>query len=394
MIVVGVGSGTSVDGIDVAALDLGLDQGVVRARLLGCGTMPFEPALRELVLAAFPPGQVGMQEVCRLDTRLGQALAEAVATLGVELAGRAPDLVSSHGQTLFHDVVGGAVAGTLQLGQPAWIAERTGVPVVSDLRVADVAAGGQGAPLASTWDALWLGGRGHTCAALNLGGIANVTVVPSDAASGGGVLAFDTGPANALVDAVVSRQTGGRLTYDEDGAGAASGRVDAELLQVLLADGYYALAPPKTTGKEHFHLGHVDAALERLGRTVEGDDLLATLTELTVRTVADALRPVGAVEVVVSGGGARNRTVMDGLGRALPGADVVTSDAHGIPVDAKEACLFALLGFLTWHGLPGTVAGVTGARHARLAGHLTPGHDPLRLPEPAVTTPTRLEVER
>ncbi|OLT34255.1 hypothetical protein BJF82_14760 [Kytococcus sp. CUA-901] len=198
------------------------------------GDRAFDDALREEVLAAYPPGQVGMEQVCRLDTRLGQAFADAVAGLGAELAGGAPDLVASHGQTLFHDVVDGQVAGTLQLGQPAWIAERTVRPVVSDLRVADVAAGGQGAPLASRWDALWLGGRGHTCAALNLGGIANVTVVgPQE------VLAFDTGPANALVDAVVARQTAGRARYDADGAGAAAGSVDEGLLAVLLADDYY-----------------------------------------------------------------------------------------------------------------------------------------------------------
>ncbi|WP_130014835.1 anhydro-N-acetylmuramic acid kinase [Serinicoccus sediminis] len=394
MIVVGVGSGTSVDGIDVAALDLVLDGDVevVRARLLGSGTVPFDPALRAEVLAAFPPGRVGLQQVCRLDTRLGQAFADAVATLGVELAGRTPDLVASHGQTLFHDVVDGRVAGTLQLGQPAWVAERTGAPVVSDLRVADVAAGGQGAPLASTWDTLWLGGRGHTCAALNLGGIANVTVVPGGPGAAQGVRAFDTGPANALVDAVVARLTDGQQTYDVDGAGAAAGTVDDELLAVLLADGYYALPAPKTTGKEHFHLGHVDAALATLGREVAGTDLLATLTELTVRTVAEALRPFAPGELVVSGGGARNHTLVRGLEQTLPEARVVTSEAHGIPVDAKEACLFALLGFLTWHGLPGTVAGVTGAAHARLAGRITPGHAPLRLPEPAGSAPTRLVV--
>ncbi|KUG53364.1 anhydro-N-acetylmuramic acid kinase [Serinicoccus chungangensis] len=392
MIVVGVGSGTSVDGIDVAALDLDLDGEVVRALLLGAGTVPFDPDLRADVLAAFPPGRLGMQDVCRLDTRLGQAFADAVATLGAELAGGTPDLVSSHGQTLFHDVVDGQVRGTLQLGQPAWIAERTGAPVVADLRVADVAAGGQGAPLASTWDALWLGGRGHTCAALNLGGIANVTVVPGAGAPTTAVRAFDTGPANALVDAVVARESGGRLTYDQDGAGAAAGRVDDELLALLLADDYYAQAPPKTTGKERFHLGHVDAALTTLAREVPHVDLLATLTALTVRTVADALAPFAPGEVVVSGGGARNGTLLRGLTGALPDARVSTSEAHGIPVDAKEACLFALLGFLTWHGLPGTVAGVTGARHARLAGRITPGHGALRLPEPAPTAPTRLEV--
>ncbi|WP_299518849.1 anhydro-N-acetylmuramic acid kinase [uncultured Serinicoccus sp.] len=400
MIVVGAGSGTSVDGIDVAALDLRLDRDLVRARLLGAGTVPFDPDLRADVLAAFPPGRLGMQEVCRLDTRLGQAFAEAGATLGNELAGGTPDLVSSHGQTLFHDVVDGEVRGTLQLGQPAWIAERVGAPVVSDLRVADVAAGGQGAPLASTWDALWLGGRGHTCAALNLGGIANVTVVPADAPTTPtapasptpAVRAFDTGPANALVDAVVTRESGGRRSYDADGAGAAAGRVDDELLALLLADDYYAQAPPKTTGKERFHLGHVDAALSTLGREVAHLDLLATLTRLTVQTVADALVPFAPGEVVVSGGGARNATLLHALTRALPDSRVTTSEAHGIPVDAKEACLFALLGFLTWHGLPGTVAGVTGARHARLAGRITPGHGALRLPEPAPTVPTRLEV--
>ncbi|WP_281964314.1 anhydro-N-acetylmuramic acid kinase [Serinicoccus marinus] len=387
MIVVGVGSGTSVDGIDVAALDLELRGEVVQARILGSGTVPFDDALREEVLAAYPPGQVGMEQVCRLDTRLGQAFADAVAGLGAELAGGAPDLVASHGQTLYHDVVDGQVAGTLQLGQPAWIAERTARPVVSDLRVADVAAGGQGAPLASRWDALWLGRRGHTCAALNLGGIANVTVVgPQE------VLAFDTGPANALVDAVVARRTAGRARYDVDGAGAAAGSVDEGLLAVLLADDYYRREPPRTTGKERFNLGHVDDALAAHGRPVSDADLLATLTALTARTVADALAPFAPQEVVTSGGGAHNPTLMRMLAEAMPQVRVTTSESHGIPVDAKEACLFALLGFLTWHGVPGTLPGVTGARDGRLAGRITPGHEPLRLPEPAEVAPTRLEV--
>src|SRR5690554_1308626 len=197
------------------------------------------------------------------------------ATAREVLGDRPVDLVASHGQTVFHDVVDGRVEGTLQLGQPAWIAEATGAPVVSDLRVADVAAGGQGAPLASTWDALWLGGSDRTQIALNLGGIANVTVVQPD----GSLVAFDTGPANALLDAVVAERTGAAM--DAEGALAAVGRVDEELLGLLLEDPYYLAAPPKTTGKEHFNLDLVRGALDRLGREVGTEDLVATLTELT-----------------------------------------------------------------------------------------------------------------
>lgn len=391
MIVLGMGSGTSVDGVDVAVLDLELVGDTVQARVLGTRTHPYERRLREAVLQAFPPGRVGMQEVCRLDTRLGQAFAQAaVTTAEVVLGGRPVDLIVSHGQTVFHDVVEGRVAGTLQLGQPAWVAEAAGAPVVSDLRVADVAAGGQGAPLASTWDALWLGGSGRTRAALNLGGIANVTVVPPE----GPLTAFDTGPANALVDAVVARRTGAEM--DKDGVLAATGSVDAELLSVLLDDPFYSLDPPRTTGKEHFNLDLVRRALDRVGRDLATADLVATLTELTAVTVAEAVRAYRPAEVVASGGGVRNPVLLARLRAALGthpstgGTELVTSDAYGVPSDDKEACLFALLGFLTWHGLPGTRAEATGARVGRLSGRITPGHRPLRLPEPASVMPRRL----
>ncbi|GGK60454.1 anhydro-N-acetylmuramic acid kinase [Ornithinimicrobium pekingense] len=389
MIVLGMGSGTSVDGVDVAVLELGLVDGTVEARVLGTRSHPYDPALRSAVLAAFPPGRVGMQEVCRLDTRLGQAFAEAaVATARAVLGDRPVDLAASHGQTVFHDVVEGRVAGTLQLGQPAWIAEATGAPVVSDLRVADVAAGGQGAPLASTWDALWLGGTLRTRVALNLGGIANVTVVPPS----GPLVAFDTGPANALVDAVVGWRTGAAL--DRDGALASSGTVDDELLALLLDDPYYSLEPPKTTGKEHYNLGLVQRALQRLGRDVGTADLVATVTELTAVTVAGAVTGFRPAEVVVSGGGASNPALLARLRVALDpaGTELVTSDAYGVPPDDKEACLFALLGFLTWHGLPGTHPAGTGARVGRISGRITPGHGPLRMPEPARTTPRALRL--
>lgn len=400
MIVVGVGSGTSVDGIDLAVVEMELDGAQLRVRVLGSDEVAFAEDLRSEVLAVIAGEPLDAAQVCRLDTRLGQAFADAVAGVGAELAGGRPDLVSSHGQTLFHDVLDGRVAGTLQLGQPAWIAERTGAPVVSDLRVADVAAGGQGAPLAGTWDRLWLAGvqAERPVAALNLGGIANVSVLGPALTRGSGgedgrsLSAFDTGPANALIDAVVSRVSRGTERYDADGARAARGLPDRELLEILLDDPYYRRPPPRTTGKEYFHLGYVDAALGRLDHAVSDDDLVATLTELTVRSVADALAHAAPAEVVASGGGARNGTLMSGLARAMPGTKVSTSDHHGIPVDAKEACLFALLGFLTWHGLPGTRASATGARAGRVAGRITPGHSPLRLPEPPTTGPTTMRV--
>lgn len=396
MIVLGMGSGTSLDGIDLAAVDLRLEGDVLRATVPATGSVPYPDEVRDALLAAAGTAPVTMADVCRIDTGVGRAFADAAVGFLAVHPGIDVELVSSHGQTVWHDVVPGAqgapgtaVRGTLQLGQPAWIAEATGLPVISDLRVADVAAGGQGAPLAATFDALWLGGRDAPVAALNLGGIANVTVVRPD----GTVAAFDTGPANALLDAAVVARTGGRERADVGGALAARGAVDADLLAILLAEPYYAAPAPKTTGKELFGAGHLDAALARLGREVATEDLAATLTELTARTVADALRPYGVAEVVASGGGTRNPALMAALGNALGGAALRTSAELGVEEDAKEAILFALLGWLTWHGLPGTVPSATGAIGGRVAGRITPGRSPLRLPEPLDTAPTALRVD-
>ena len=410
MIVLGMGSGTSLDGIDLAAVEFAREGSVLIATVLATDSVPYAEPVRASLEAAAGTAPVTMADVCRIDTGIGQAFASAAAAflagpVSEVLAGtaRTPELVASHGQTLWHDVVAGtagtagttilgtAVSGTLQLGQPAWIAEATGLPVISDLRVADVAAGGQGAPLAATLDALWLGAGAAPVAALNLGGIANVSIVRP----GGEVLAFDTGPANALLDAAVTERTGGRARADVGGALAARGRVDEELLTVLLAEPYYAAAPPKTTGKELFGAAHVAAALRELApREVITEDLLATLAELTARTVADALAPYGVTEVVASGGGTHNPFLMDrlgcALGTALGEAPVRTSTDLGLDPDAKEAVLFALLGWLTWHGLPGTVPSATGARGARIAGRITPGRGPLRLPEPLSAPPTAL----
>lgn len=374
------------DGVDVAVAELRIDQGAVELVPCGHAETPFPPELRGRLLAALPPHAVTAEELCRLDTEVGQVFAAAAADALASVADGRADLVASLGQTLYHWVHDGRVRGTLQIGQPAWIAEATGLPVVADLRVRDVAAGGQGAPLASTLDELWLRSTATT-AGLNLGGIANVTVVPP----AGPALAYDTGPGNALLDAAARMISHGVWQLDVDGDLAAQGKVDPPLLEVLLADPYFTQAPPKSTGKEHFHADYLRAALAQVPH-VSGPDLLATLVELTAATVADACLAHGVTRVVAAGGGTRNPTLMAALRRRLPAVPVGTSDELGLPSGAKEAYLTALLGFLTFAGVPANSPRATGAEGPRLLGSITPGRVPLRLPEPATTTVTRLRV--
>ncbi|QTE02940.1 anhydro-N-acetylmuramic acid kinase [Streptomyces cyanogenus] len=387
MQVIGLMSGTSYDAIEAAAADLALDDDTLLLRPLGHLSVPYADELRARVAACLPPAVTTTQAVCALDSGIGQAFAGVAARALRELCAGTADLVVSHGQTVHHWVEDGIVRGTLQLGQPAWIAEATGLPVVSDLRSRDVAAGGQGAPLVGMTDTLLLRGLPGTPAALNLGGIANVTVL----APGAEPLAFDTGPANALLDAAVHHFTDGRCAYDADGRRAAAGRVRPKLLRVLLDDPYYRRPAPKTTGKEHFHLPYLERALDA-APTPAPDDVLATLTRLTAVTVADACRAHGVTQLVASGGGTRNPVLMRLIAEELPGVPVRPSDDLGLPSDAKEALAFAVLGFLTVHGLPGTHPSATGASRATLLGSITPGLTPLRLPEPAARRPRRLRI--
>ncbi|MEU5482030.1 anhydro-N-acetylmuramic acid kinase [Streptomyces mirabilis] len=381
MLVIGLMSGTSYDAIDAAAAELTLEGEDLTLRPLGMVSEAYDGALGEALAAALPPAATTLAEVCRLDTLIGQAFAAAAVRADRELCGGGAELVASHGQTVYHWVEDGRAHGTLQLGQPAWIAEATGLPVVADFRPRDIAAGGQGAPLVSLVDLLWLRGRAGTPVALNLGGIANLTAPDGTA--------FDSGPGCALVDVAVRGLTGGRLNYDMDGALATRGTVHEPLLDRLLAEPYYALPAPKTTGKELFHLGHLRDALTGFG-TLTAEDVIATLTRLTARTVADAVRSVGATEVIASGGGTRNPALMAMLEAELPGVPVRTSDALGLPAAAKEAYAFAVLGFLTLHGLTGTDPVSTGARHPSVLGSITPGRGGLRLPPRAGAAPVRL----
>ena len=379
MRVVGLMSGTSYDGIDVAVADLAIEGAEVVLRPLGSLDRPHSSEVVALLSGMLPPSSTTLADVCRLDTLLGQAFAAAAAA-GVSLAGGA-DLVVSHGQTVYHWVSGGSVLGTLQLGQPAWIAASTGLPVVSDLRARDITVGGQGAPLVSILDALLLPPSSSPRAALNLGGIANLTVIPPS----GEPFAYDVGPANALIDLCARSLLG--EPFDRLGAHARTGVVDESWLARLLDHPYFDQPAPKSTGKELFHAGFLGSL-----PALSADDVLATVTELTARTIANDLAKHAITEVVPSGGGVRNPFLMSRLAALSPGVTFRPIDSFGLPSDAKEAYLFALLGFLTFHGLPATVPSCTGASAPSLLGSITPGASPLRLPTPSPAMPRRLRV--
>jgi anhydro-N-acetylmuramic acid kinase len=384
--VIGMISGTSFDGIDAAVADLELVDDEVLLRPRGLYSADIPSGLRARIAAILPPNETTIDEVCRLDTELGQLFGRIAARANDRLAGGSADLIVSHGQTVYHWVEGASARGTLQLGAAAWIAEATGVTTVSDLRSRDITRGGHGAPLASTLDALLLlDDDSVRRGSLNLGGIANITV--RDAS--GQVIAYDLGPANALLDAAVAELSGGSESMDSHGARAAHGRVDEAALARLLAEPYYRLPPPKSTGKELFTGSYVR---ERLGALPADDDLLATLTELAARLVAEACHEHKLDELVVAGGGVRNPTLMRRIAQLCAPVDIRLIDAFGLPAQAKEGYLFALLGYLSVHGLPGTIASATGASEPALLGSVTPGRRPLALPEPVAQVPRRLRV--
>lgn len=385
--VIGLISGTSVDRIEAAVADLRVASEVVTLTPLGHLGFDYPPELRESILRTLPPAPTSMEEIARLDNLIGGAFADAAQAANDRVAKGGADLVVSHGQNVFHWVEGGRARGTLQLGQPAWIAERTGLPVISNVRARDVAAGGQGAPLVSLFDNMLLG-DGAPKAALNLGGIANITVV------GGGrdPIAFDTGPANALMDGWIQAATEGAEWMDADGARAARGTVDERLLAELLSNPYYSLPPPKSTGRELFSVEALRQAVARAGVDPTLDDMLATLATLTARTVAEACRSFAITEVVAAGGGTFNPTLIARLGQELGEIRLTTIDDLGIPALAKEAYAFALIGFMTAHGWPGIAGGATGARHPSVLGSITPGRDRLRLPISDAPPPTKLVI--
>lgn len=382
--IVGLISGTSADGISAALVHVadppgGDAPGRPTARLVAHITTPYLPAVRERVMDLFTRPAT-TQEIASIHYLLGEVFGEAALAVAKAAGGTIDevDLIASHGQTVAHVGVPDPRdplnrAATLQLGEAAVIAERTGRPVVADFRAADVAAGGQGAPLVPYADFVLLGGsRGRV--ALNLGGISNITVLPPGARRDD-VYAFDCGPGNMLIDGLVRRFSEGGEDFDREGARAARGSVHEELLAVLLSHPFIDARPPKTAGHEEFGRPFVDRLLTRWG-TLAQDDLVATATAFSAEAVARNIErfvlPHHTIEeLIVSGGGADNRTLIRRLERAVGPIRVRRTDEFGIPSQAKEAIAFALLGHASLVGIPGNFPRVTGARHPAVLGKWT-----------------------
>jgi anhydro-N-acetylmuramic acid kinase len=383
MKVIGLMSGTSADGVDAALVEIDSEAGRPALRLLAWDTLAFPAGLRERILAVASGGST--EEVCHLDAYLGELFAEAAARVayqaGVELAD--VDLIGSHGQTIHHlpaprQEGTHAVRSSLQIGEPAVIAERTGVTTIADFRSRDLAAGGEGAPLTPIVHQVLFAHPDRGRVVLNLGGIANVTVLPAGA-DASSVTGFDTGPGNVLLDEFVRATDLSALGYDEDGRLAAAGQVRPDLLRDLLTHPFIRRAPPKSTGREDFGPSFVERFRAQLrARAVGNLDGLATLAAFTVEAVVQNLRdfvfPKTEIkEVVVTGGGANNVFLMRHLAESLPECLVASSDALGVPGRALEAVAFAWLAYLTATGRSGNLPAVTGARGARVLGCIVPG---------------------
>lgn len=369
---IGLMSGTSADGIDAALVRFDEADGAPHGTLVLGRTYPWDPVLRERLVAVGQGARIdSLDEVGTLDVRIAEALSEAALRLLTEadMAAGAITAIGSHGQTLRHRPDGAAFDGrhpfTLQLGDGNLIAERTGIATVADFRRRDVAAGGHGAPLVPAFHAALLHAPDEDRAVLNLGGIGNFTLLPA----AGAVRGFDTGPANALMDAWCQRHFG--TPFDEDGTMASRGTVDAALLDRLLDEAWFALPPPKSTGREQFHLDWVEA---RLGGHERAEDVQATLLELTAVTVCEALRreQPATRRVLVCGGGVRNGALMARIGALLDGAEVASTATFGLDPDYVEAMAFAWLARQTLMGAPGNLPAVTGARGPRVLGAIYP----------------------
>ena len=380
---IGLMSGTSCDGVDAALVAIRGRGRATRVELRAFETYPYSRTVRTLLAAVSEPATGTVDLVCRANALVGELFADAAGAIA-ERAGvplRRVALIGSHGQTIQHlpapkALAGRRVAATLQIGEPSVIAERTGVTTVADFRPRDVACGGQGAPLVPYVDYLLFRHRRRGRVLLNIGGIANVTWLPP-ACAPSDVLAFDTGPGNLLLDALAGRLTGGRRAFDRDGALAARGAPAGPLLRRLMRHRYLRKPPPKSTGREQFGAAFASALLDGAAGLPPAD-LLATATAFTAASIRDAcerfVRPRGAIaEVIASGGGCHNRTLMALLAERFAPVPVRTSDELGIPADAKEAVAFAILAHETLAGRPGNLPSATGARRPAILGKIVPG---------------------
>jgi len=379
-LVIGLMSGTSADGIDAALVRIQGNGTSTKLRLLAFDTRPYSVEVREKVLFIASAPKSSLDEVSRLNFYLGELFAEA-AFIVVQKAGismQQVDLIGSHGQTIRHlpvatEFLGKQITSTWQIAEPSIIAKRTGVVTVADFRPADMALGGQGAPLVPIFDYLVFRSKKESRGLLNIGGIANLTILPQSC-SIDQVSAFDTGPGNIMIDYLFRKRYG--MHYDEDGRIAASGRIHAGMLALLLQDAYFRTPPPKSTGREYFGGEFLDR-FEKLctSSNLGPNDIIATATALTVEAIRQSYEgflkektPID--QLIVSGGGTQNDTMMNGLREAFAGIEVLTTDDLGVPSEAKEAICFAVLANETICSGYGNVPSATGAKKATVLGKM------------------------
>jgi anhydro-N-acetylmuramic acid kinase len=376
--VVGLMSGTSVDGVDAAAVEI--ERGKVR--LLAFDTFAYPAAMRRQVLNLCRPESARLNDICHYNFVLGEVFAEAVLKLcsksGISIG--SIDLIGSHGQTIYHQPSGRRYGGrtmrsTLQIGEPSVIAQRTGITTVADFRPRDMAAGGQGAPLVPYADYILFKHKKLTRAIQNIGGIANVTFLPAGCGQND-IIAFDTGPGNMVIDGIVNLVSGGSKRFDTSGKMAARGKVDNRLLNELLRHPFLRRRPPKSTGREEFGVDFTERIYRRAKKKGLADaDTVATVTALSAKSIAQAYHRYLKTmpdELIICGGGSHNRTLVEMLRAELPDVKMLSTDDFGISVDAREAVSFAILAWATINGMTNNVPAATGAKEPVILGKIVP----------------------
>ena len=380
-LVIGLMSGTSADGVDAALVHIEGCKENTKLRLIACISVPFEKEVRERILKIAEGDYGGSAELCRMNARLGYLYLDACKRVcrEADVKENSVDLVGCHGQTVYHqpspeNYLGQALTSTLQIGDPSVICEGLGTIVVSDFRVRDMAAGGQGAPLVPYTEYLIYKDPCRNIALQNIGGIGNITYIPKGAGLGD-VTAFDTGPGNMLIDASVSRYSQGRLLFDEGGRIASSYAWDERLLSWLMEDPYLKEKPPKTTGRERYNREFVEKVYAKAASLgVDDGEVLATLTRYTALAIAFSVKellPEIPERLIVGGGGSYNLTLLRFLRELLPETEVVTNEEIGWNSDAKEAVAFAILANETVSGMCNNAPGATGAAHPVIMGKIS-----------------------
>jgi len=376
MRVAGLMSGTSADGVDVAIVDIAGRKVQLRAFEM----FPYPPALRREILRLCRPESARLDNICHYNFVLGEVFADSVIKLcsNSRISLSSIDVIGSHGQTIYHSPRGRrygrrAIRSTLQIGEPSVIAQHTGVTTVADFRPRDIAAGGEGAPLVPYADYVLFGHNRLTRAVQNIGGIANVTFIPAGSKSDE-IVAFDTGPGNMVIDGIIRLASDGKRNFDRDGNMAARGVVDNKLLGEMRKHPFLRRRPPKSTGREQFGAVFADQIYRRaVKKRLSDTDVVATVTALTARSITQAYRrflPAMPDEMILCGGGAHNRTLVEMLRSELEDVKILSTGDFGISVDAKEAVSFAILAWATVKGIPNNVPGATGAEQPVVLGKI------------------------